>query len=1216
MRHIGHADSMLIKNAYSNHPQDKTNTILEEHVIIWGSRDNLVFYVDGGQAVEKQHTTEIREAAREKASVKCARSLDVLEDRIDNNLKVRKSHFTNVRSSLASSFYWSFDDRQAFVTHMAQSGYMIRFCEAEADVAIAADCEPNDVVISGGSDMLAYASITMLWRPVSKSLFLVYDLPNLLRDIGLSRAQFTTLAIVSSNDYNRNIFQLRTIPLLNLRELVCSYLTDPRVVSKNKQDETFQFSIRVFVNLQQTPKHAGTHPSTPIHSTYNDLRPNPRGPFSGCISLGHPIATGLSNHLYSQVPRSLSCPCRIPPQLPKKTIGMQLLLQRPRDTHHCQERGPQESPMLLVSATNEENPALSSTTHGKIHMEPHKASPESSADHNTSTPAKSDAPKKRSPSTSRPVPTNKDKFVKALAWHHPLVTLEVGALDTNIKLVLASEPNLQQEVKQCVQEAAQLAAKIKRGAQRLIGQFIETIGDPRNFEATDRRILDHICERIKPKDQDDSNEQEVDTTDLGDNGNIQWQFLQSFMCYLYSGNYPMRLGVGEVANDFIDRLEKLKLYEPPRKRIATKVVMPLTPNFLVKSVATQLAAGLKRIYRNGSFDLYDKLKTKRDKGGLAETVDFRIREKDSSIENFVRLNKLSGNSRKISPVSSSQQPFISFSERELVAFFFKKDSLTKKLRDIMGLEYAALADVDNWIATKEPGFLIKRFLADVDPQGLTSRQRGKMGYRAAIRLFRKGYILRGSVRTDGFRIHLMAFKIRELQMVRYRRVSEDRLPSRLTSTVGGVDYWLQEIRHIISTKEDPERLWPGTRPEAIKMLTLDAGQAYVIGAYAHLPFAAATTCPTDAPLSASLPGAVKPSPSQESAAARPTDASSSTPSTNIAGPGSFQDLDAARPADALSTSFQESTFVLPTETVPVTSLNLAVNQKAVYQPQFRFQRWLEGEKEAVPEGETKSIADIESALPPLRGDGSRVVKYTAELKGENRLLEFYNGDNNRYKRYQWDLRRARQEEYSAIANRLLSIVDGSIGRIKDKSDPVLIGVGLGQFDSRIRLSSLDSTFLLFFIQKARSLGYIVVGLNKFYTSKKCPICHEFVAQVTLRRLYCLECQVYHHRDVMAAHNMYNLARGYLEDQQRPLYLHPRAQDGSYPWLTPTTTSTSTSTSASTTNSPSTPRKRAASTSTQGQGQPSTSNRPSSKRKRTASASNEALQRRGKAAKEE
>ncbi|KAF9100189.1 hypothetical protein BGX23_004017 [Mortierella sp. AD031] len=1077
MRHIGHADSMLIKNAYSNHPQDKTNTILEEHVIIWGSRDNLVFYVDGGQAVEKQHTTEIREAAREKASVKCARSLDVLEDRIDNNLKVRKSHFTNVRSSLASSFYWSFDDRQSFVTHMAQSGYMIRFCEAEADVAIAADCEPNDVVISGGSDMLAYASITMLWRPVSKSLFLVYDLPNLLRDIGLSRAQFTTLAIVSSNDYNRNIFQLRTIPLLSpwkekRAQGVHSAVAYPSV-TQSLQDCRITYILR---SQDLSLALAGFHLNCPRRR-------------SGCSS--YSSGQGTPTIAKNEDPRN-----------------------RPRYSFQQRTRKIRHSPPPRME---------------RYTWNPHKASPESSVNHNTSTPAKSDAPKKRSPLTSRPVPTNKDKFVKALAWHHPLVTLEVGALDTNIKLVLASEPNLQQEVKQCVQEAAQLAAKIKRGAQRLIGQFIETIGDPRNFEATDRRILDHICERIKPKDQDDSNEQEVDTTDLGDNGNIQWQFLQSFMCYLYSRNYPKRLGVGEVANDFIDRLEKLKLYEPPRKRIATKVVMPLTPNFLVKSVATQLAAGLKRIYRNGSFDLYDKLKTKRDKGGLAETVEFRIREKDSSIENFVRLNKLSGNSRKISPVSSSQQPFISFSERELVAFFFKKDSLKKKLRDMMGLEYAALADVDNWIATKEPGFLIKRFLADVDPQGLTSRQRGKMGYRAAIRLLslddirthlqnledpsfdpnnysRKGYILRGSVRTDGFRIHLMAFKIRELQMVRYRRVSEDRLPSRLTSTVGGVDYWLQEIRHIISTKEDLERLWPGTRPEAIKMLTLDAGQAYVIGAYAHLPFAAATTCPTDAPLSASLPGAVKPSPSQESAAARPTDASSSTPSTNIAGPGSFQDLDAARPADALSTSFQESTFVLPTETVPVTSLNLAVNQKAVYQPQFRFQRWLEGEKEAVPEGETKSIADIESALPPLRGDGSRVVKYTAELKGENRLLEFYNGDNNRYKRYQWDLRRARQEEYSAIANRLLSIVDGSIGRIKDKSDPVLIG--------------------------ARSLGYIVVGLNKFYTSKKCPICHEFVAQVTLRRLYCLECQVYHHRDVMAAHNMYNLARGYLEDQQR------------------------------------------------------------------------------------
>ncbi|KAI1280939.1 hypothetical protein EDD11_001411, partial [Mortierella claussenii] len=38
------------------------------------------------------------------------------------------------------------------------------------------------------------------------------------------------------------------------------------------------------------------------------------------------------------------------------------------------------------------------------------------------------------------------------------------------------------------------------------------------------------------------------------------------------------------------------------------------------------------------------------------------------------------------------------------------------------------------------------------------------------------------------------------------------------------------------TEEDVKRLWPEVEdPSKIKILTLDAGQAYVVGAYAHLP---------------------------------------------------------------------------------------------------------------------------------------------------------------------------------------------------------------------------------------------------------------------------------------------------------------------------------------------------------------------------------------------
>ncbi|KAF9081203.1 hypothetical protein BGX27_005023, partial [Mortierella sp. AM989] len=212
------------------------------------------------------------------------------------------------------------------------------------------------------------------------------------------------------------------------------------------------------------------------------------------------------------------------------------------------------------------------------------------------------------------------------------------------------------------------------------------------------------------------------------------------------------------------------------------------------------------------------------------------------------------------------------------------------------------------------------------------------------------------------------------------------------------------------------------------------------------------------------------------------------------------------------------------------------------QPVFRYRRWLEGEKES------KSIAHAESNLPPLRGPGASVVDYVRKLEEvEEQLSEFYRGDKNRFKKHDWDKTRAKHTEYQAVAASLFGIVGGSLGKKLDPSNPVLIGVGLGQFKSIGRLTSLHSTFLDFFIPLARSLGYIVVGLNEYYTSKKCPDCENFVAQVTLRQFFCPHCERYHHRDVMAAENMSRIARGFLEKQKRPLYLQPRTADGRYPW---------------------------------------------------------------------
>lgn len=158
----------------------------------------------------------------------------------------------------------------------------------------------------------------------------------------------------------------------------------------------------------------------------------------------------------------------------------------------------------------------------------------------------------------------------------------------------------------------------------------------------------------------------------------------------------------------------------------------------------------------------------------------------------------------------------------------------------------------------------------------------------------------------------MAFKLRELQDVRFRRIAEDRLPSRLTSTVGEIDYFLPKIRNVITSKDDVAKYWPGVQPEEIKTLTLDGGKACVIGAFADIPDDSLRTGngkEVDR-VTSSMEGIVATS-------VEPTATSTSSISLPIPISVSTQD---------------QQTTTSPLVSTRTVFHNLAVKQKAVYQP--------------------------------------------------------------------------------------------------------------------------------------------------------------------------------------------------------------------------------------------------------------------------------------------
>ncbi|KAG0036537.1 hypothetical protein BGZ82_004071 [Podila clonocystis] len=966
-------------------------------------------------------------------------------------------------------------------------------------------------------------------------------------------------------------------------------------MSKNEEAKTFEQAIRVFVDLKQTPVTS----DLPV-----ETRPAPQTSSGENQIVRLHSSRACIRHKTVESPAMLkpgsAAPGSLLPQPPAPQPPApqpQQLVPTPQEDHtiSLSSQEPNSHPALprtrlprhrqrysFKSRTGDTNRPPPEKM--KLYkFKPYKELMDTAQDVTESDNTKSKAKAKPKPTLKTlegsSASSRKLNVTRLMAYQHPTSCLGVGTLRANIGHAVQNNSNLKGQVVQCIQDAVRDAASTKRRGQRVIGRFIEHVNcmEPQLDDA-DRVFLDLLCPRVTKKDaqhyKDDKskdNNGEGEDTCLGVSTtlkkNDQQSFLWSFLVHLYSGNYPRAQGIGQKVNDFIDRLSHLGIYSPPRPRQAINEKTLFTPTDLLESVMGQLRVELTKMYKNGSCDLHQKLKKLKDKGLLGPNVDIGIREDLSAIENYLTLNKLSKNPWKIIPLTLSNQPFITFSERELAGFFYGHGrELRMRLQILVQGACTSIKDVQEWVASKEPGFLIKRFLADINPTNLTARKRGKVGHRAAIKLLTidqledhlrmlddndfqpetytsKEYVPRGSIRTNGFSLQLLCFKRRELLSVKYKRLPDDQLPPRLTSTLHGTSDTLTEIRNVLATKEDVARLWPNIDPRDIKTLTLDAGQAFVVGAYAHLP-----------------------------------QAGNKDKSPSFKGSFSLASSSASTPQDLMQkVTLEQQAIMTPPTTTDLNKIphhNLAVNQKAVMQPVFRFRRWFEDEKQKIPDGQSESIAHIESSLPPLRGHEANVTNYIERLEQvEDRLLEFYNGNNNRFKKHTWDMERAKHIEYQAIANSLLGIIGGSVGEHRKEDNRVLIGVGLGQFGSSSRLSSLHSSFLSYFVPLARSLGYIVVGLNEFYTSKKCPSCQEFVAQVTLRELFCPHCRKYYHRDVMAAQNMSNIVRGYIENQNRPRYLQPLTADGRYPWEEDTISSSTNDASASSSSAPPRGRKR-------------------------------------------
>ena len=132
-------------------------------------------------------------------------------------------------------------------------------------------------------------------------------------------------------------------------------------------------------------------------------------------------------------------------------------------------------------------------------------------------------------------------------------------------------------------------------------------------------------------------------------------------------------------------------------------------------------------------------------------------------------------------------------------------------------------------------------------------------------------------------------------------------------------------------------------------------------------------------------------------------------------------------------------------------------------PTDSLANWLEDRKvDTTRASAGRTIHNLESALPPLKGEGASFCEYVAARRAfEGDLNDFYNNTN--YWKHRWDADVCRKEEFYKVAEGLLNMISGSVRRPRMPHQHVVIAVGLVKFVASYDPPSLDGTSRRFFI---------------------------------------------------------------------------------------------------------------------------------------------------------
>ncbi|KAF9944115.1 hypothetical protein BGZ72_002784, partial [Mortierella alpina] len=358
-----------------------------------------------------------------------------------------------------------------------------------------------------------------------------------------------------------------------------------------------------------------------------------------------------------------------------------------------------------------------------------------------------------------------------------------------------------------------------RQAQELIGGFVQrVVVEGHEVSGEDRELLDAICPRLaKPEPgSNDGNDVSDDAEEDEDDKSLQYQFLSKLLGHLFSGNVRNDNATGRLLQRFINRASGFNLCKP--YSISPTRHQPPFPASVLWSVTKELAKEIKMLYKGGCENIQKQLEAKVQREELPRSAleaDFT----QPTIVNFVRLNKLYNSTYTLASHSGPTQSFVLLSELDLLDIFWKNKALKERIMEIFGMSTASKDMAAARLSTNGPGFLLNQL---VTRKGTGGQRRGFGSYQKSAKSFSiedmqdhladlwsldfrnnpttyngRGYMLTGSIRTDGFSLQLLALKLKECSSVKYKRLPEDvALPPRMLSVLSGIDDHLTEIRHV------------------------------------------------------------------------------------------------------------------------------------------------------------------------------------------------------------------------------------------------------------------------------------------------------------------------------------------------------------------------------------------------------------------------------------